>query len=112
MNLCPHKLNAVACLQCFHTAQKAPRPAPKSAAVSPMAGTKSVLDRIKERDGGNSGPVTTVDSAPLAVAAPKVAPNPHAGGSNLDSPVDSGEPLWEPPVRPKVFDRLPRRGDT
>jgi hypothetical protein len=129
---CPHGLNPVACLKCFHAPKAAApqqqRPMPTAPGGIPGAQLPKRHDRVMVApavvDGANIGvpgsgipPVSEEERAkyrkepkavPGANAAPPQAPpvpfsyNQYTGAEHDPSKV------WEPPKRAELIDRLPQ----
>ena len=129
---CPHGLNPIACLKCFH----APKPAaPQQQRPSTMLGNGIPVAQLPKQydgvmvapavvDGANIGvpgsgipPVSEEERAkhrgqpkavPGAAQAPAQAPPvPYSYNQYTGAEHDPGK-LWEPPKRAEVIDRLPR----
>lgn len=135
--MCPHGLNRMTCLKCFHEGQAAKPtqgPKPKAPVVNPIV--EQMRQRaFAERQQAAAGPVhmgTTPAGAPIE--QPKAAPtrgkmpvpvlHPAAGAQPNSAPVstqpysyeaDQGRVdrhgLWHPPNRRSIIDSLPSHPD-
>jgi hypothetical protein len=135
-HLCPHKLNAVNCLQCFH-AKAAAAPTSQLKPRSPQRADNPVLVAINERAGigtARGTPAVPHVDAPVHVGVnpdgtrieptrgPMPKPVVHATGAQVGRGVTAApafsyanetgridsKGVWHPPKRRQLIDSLPR----
>ncbi len=131
---CPHGLNSVACLKCFHAPKAAAQPAqrpPQGPGGIPVANLPARQDGAMatagDRQGSNIGVPgvgITVDpeerakyrkepkGLPVQADPQARAPVPTAYTSEGQGESYDKEGVWQPPKRGELIDRLPRHPES
>jgi hypothetical protein len=133
-HLCPHGLNPIACLPCYHAKKNVPTPPPQRSVPQP---TNPVIEAIKAKSGASPQgmvhvgynpqtrePITTEEDQPKirgkmpvpvqvgAVGSPSAASGGGGGVTAFDYARDQGrvdsKGQWRPARRPSLIDTLPR----
>jgi hypothetical protein len=106
--LCPHKLNPVACLQCFHQKRQAPQPAPRvtrwgdpQAVIAPPLLQRNVDRALMGHMGthvGNAAPQGEQDVTPSASTSGQIGVS--MAGPSLATPKPKEQPKPDPNAQP------------
>lgn len=109
IELCPHKMNPIACPTCFRTKQAQPKPKAANPDIRPGVPMGQTVSMEQAIASASRAAAKTRGAPTVAVASGPVMKDPHSSG-NAAPPPEAHDPnkVWEPPARASIIDKQPR----